>query len=290
MIVYPPPMVTVPAGKAAGIYYEVRRSGLCNRILTAAHCAAFAKLAGIQATCSWAAGKPDCDASFKDVLHPIPGLTLVDEASYKVPDNYIHARSQIRGPSGFYAHTKMSRFGVSLEQFVATVRGVCRKIQPSQQVAHKLRQAETRIPIGKCIGLHVRCSDLLEKFKDHWGIKDKSEIHQKYDVKIRSFPPNVPLFLATDNQDSQRYFLRKYKGRIHVWVKDWVQRDNGHVYKNGERDSSVLDAAVDLFLLSRCAKIVAMPASSYCLTAHQLTRTPIDWAWHPPKVEKESHE
>jgi hypothetical protein len=129
------------------------------------------------------------------------------------------------------------------------------------------------------IGLHIRRTDAMKNYGKCVGvIVKRAEDLRPEMVDRRLFPildreldenPDATFLLCADNQHSVQLFTSRYRGRM-IWRPQPLKR-NGK-----ERHSSVRDAVIDLYALSRTQRIIGTLSSSFSFYAATLGGIPLD--------------
>ena len=135
-----------------------------------------------------------------------------------------------------------------------------RKLKPVPHLAERIERACTGFS-DKTIGIHIRRTDSrlsIEKSPDHLFFDNIRELIQKDD--------EVDFFLATDDAGLKARLQEAFPGKI---------ISNRH--KLGRDDcGGIQNALVDMYCLSRTAKIYGSFYSSFSATAAMITGIPIE--------------
>ena len=142
------------------------------------------------------------------------------------------------------------------------------KLQPVKKIREIIERESEKID-DNTIGLHVRRGDFQnKKYVSRMGSDDKFFSLIEEEIKKNK---NVKFFLATDGINTEDIFKRKFRDRIIIYQK----REKGIFHTNGKkipvsRDSVIgsQDALVDIYLLSKCSKIIGTKLSTFT-----------EWAW-----------
>jgi hypothetical protein len=114
-------------------------------------------------------------------------------------------------------------------------------------------------PTSEYIAVHVRRTDHSELAKSKKRYTKDEDFH----TFIQKCPNNFPIFLATDNRQTQIEFLKKYGNRV-SWYKDIpVSTERRH-------HTSEQAAVVDLFVCSTATHFKGSGYSSFTDTIHIL--------------------
>lgn len=112
------------------------------------------------------------------------------------------------------------------------------------------------------IGIHIRRTDHKRSIENSPRIL----FEQKIEHYLNRHHHNVYFFLATDDPEIERFLQKKYGNNVVTYSKTFG------------RDSSkgIIDAVVDLYLLSKTSKIYGSFWSSYSVIAAKLSGVPLE--------------
>jgi hypothetical protein len=110
------------------------------------------------------------------------------------------------------------------------------------------------------LGMHIRRTDHAPSIAESSDELFEQVVHTEL-----ASSPDATFFLATDSPESEQHFIKLFGEAVRVYPKAWG--------RNSEQ--GILDAAVDLYLLSRCSKIFASFQSSFSETASVIGDIPL---------------
>lgn len=136
------------------------------------------------------------------------------------------------------------------------------KLQPVKEIREIIEKESEKID-DNTIGLHIRRGDHMTKNDRNMGSDDK--FFSLIDNEIKK-NKNVKFFLATDGINTEKIFKRKFRDRIIIYQK----REKGIFHTFGKNisvsRSSIIgcqDALIDIYLLSKCSKIIGTKLSTF---------------------------
>jgi hypothetical protein len=122
---------------------------------------------------------------------------------------------------------------------------------PAEQVLEFIAPLSAMLPSS--IGVHIRRTDNVAAMQ-------RSSL-DNFIAKMDAEEPNATFFVATDDASVLGLVERRYTGRVFCHPKRAYERSN---------PDAILDAAVDLFCLSMCRKLIGSYSSSFTDTAQAL--------------------
>lgn len=221
-------------------------SGLSNRIRT---------ILGFKAVCDKFDKKlkviwiPDnaCNGNFTDYFENINNVEFFNNKIY--PIDYT-GQSSIKNIVNFY--------NINIKEYE-----LYSHIKLKKNIQNKIDIFVKNNNIQNCIGIHVRRTDYTGNFigKLLNGANNDSEFFDYID----KYSENNPFFIATDNRDTQILFKNKYGKRVLFYAK----------IKNTSnlRKTSLENAIIDIFILSKCKKIKGTNKSSFTDFAKNLKKS-----------------
>lgn len=111
------------------------------------------------------------------------------------------------------------------------------------------------------VGVHIRRTDNLESIKH-----SPESLFEREMEKTIADNPSVKFYLATDSDDVKSYFTRKFEDKV-ITCRSTARRDT----KDG-----IMDAAVEMYVLSRTKKILGSYYSSFSEAAAMLGGCPLE--------------
>ena len=235
------------------------RHGLCNRLRTLVGYRAVACALEVPLYVCWQRDD-ECPGDFFDCFEPIDGVLIC---------KYLNGWRNLAAEADGHKFVGQRPAYAVLKDCKKWLDDCPRKalvdfcaLRPNKAVQGRIDEFLARHDgFVDVIGLHVRRTDHIGCAKGGVGYYTTDE---DFDALIAAEPATKRFFLATDNVDSQRRFAQKYGERI-FWVRA-IQRSGR------QRQTSLEDAVVDLFLLARCEKMHGSVWSSFSETARALAR------------------
>jgi hypothetical protein len=211
-------------------------SGLSNRIRT---------ILGFKAVCDkfnkklnviWISDNT-CNGNFTDYFK---GINNVKFFNTKIePIDYL-GQSSIKNILNFYFINKKEHELYS-------------DIILKKHIKEKVDNFVEQYNIKNCIGIHVRRTDYTGNFIGK--LLNGSNNDNDFFEYIDKYSKGNPFFIATDNKETQTIFKNKYGKRALFYSKI---KDN-----NNLRKTSLENAIIDIFILSKCKKIKGTNKSSF---------------------------
>ncbi len=116
---------------------------------------------------------------------------------------------------------------------------------------------------GRFLGVHIRATDFRNHYKVVYPDRDLASV----DDFLRELSDvTMPVYLACDDQNVASEFTQRYSGRVFNRELNWT---------NSYRQSSVLDALIDLLILSKSSGIIGTYGSSFSEMASELASVEI---------------
>jgi len=132
---------------------------------------------------------------------------------------------------------------------------------PSERVMQKAHPLLAQIR-PDTIGLHIRRTDHAAAIQH----SPLSAFTARMDFCLRE-NPSATFFVATDDSEVERQLLSSYPHSVIV---------NSSKHFTRTSTDGIADACVDIFCLSRCAKIIGSYGSSFSHVASMLQNTPLE--------------
>jgi hypothetical protein len=222
-------------------------SGLSNRIRTLLGFIQVCRKKDLRLVVIWI---PDatCNGEFLEYFKPIPGVTFVN---HKIEP--IHYTGQAM------TETIVTHYGLKQEKDLYCYLTLHDDLEDAVQNFIQNNQ------LNKCVGIHVRRTDytgnLIGKILNGTNAdKDFCDYIQKYSA-------NRQFFLATDNRDTQEYYIQKYSDRVRFYAS--IPRSDNL------RKTTLKNAIIDIYLLSYCKSIKGTYKSSFSEFARCLRKSRI---------------
>ncbi len=163
----------------------------------------------------WASDEYVSHARFSDVFDPLEGVTFYDEGEYTVQD---YAPPADVSPGWERAYTDLRPV-----EAIANAIAVHREALGDNYVAIHVRRTDM-VPLAEWLDLSLTTDEQFREFVD------------------RHAP--LPVYLATDNGETQRRFVGDPRVRINVPLDGVEIHEGGDHHRNG----SLADAVIDMFV------------------------------------------
>mmetsp|Transcript_27742 Transcript_27742/g.84676 ORF Transcript_27742/g.84676 Transcript_27742/m.84676 type:complete len:286 (+) Transcript_27742:161-1018(+) len=241
-------------------------AGLCNKLRSVLSYRLVAQQRGRRLVVLWRRG-PFCDAEFSDLFEPLSGVTFISDAA-DLAQTSQSALEREGGPSAasvYDSHPQIKYTDAETEMYRALVP------LPS------LREAVVGVVgsfNGPFVAVHMRRTDHSMMFGDRTP-------DSAFCTFLDRHTP-LPIFLATDNADTQRALLRRYPDRIRVVapiqpspLSDPVgeEFEAADVCSAGaSRHTSIQYAVVDLFTCVEATHFMGTYLSSFSDTIYLIRR------------------
>ena len=202
----------------------------------------------------------DCTGTFLDCFKPIKNVTfVVGEHSNK---KYDYAGFEACSPIVSMYHPQLTQ---------DNIKHICtdgyRHIQPLPKIQRVVDAFVKKHNIKSAVAVHVRRTDFVKILKKrHANSSDYADFFSAIDA----LPPHIPIFLATDNRQTQLDFIKKYPGRVSVY------KDLSHKKLRGaQRLTSMEDSVIDMYVAKDAKYFIGTPYSSFSdmIGALRLTTT-----------------
>ena len=177
-----------------------------------------------------------CNGLYRDIFQPLDGVTFVSLLE-SIPRHY----------SGYETYdTIMNRYGLKFDEKEAYSD---LKLLPRLQ--EKVNSFVAKNNLSSGVSVHVRRTD-------HTNMAKNAESHttsNDFFEYIDSLPSGIPIFLATDNNETQKEFKNRYPGRVIVYKEI--------IPSSSVRQTSLEDAILDIFIAVQTLYFKGSGYSSY---------------------------
>ncbi len=257
------------------VVYHIDRYGLCNRLRCLAAMQALAALHQVELCMLWEPGIT-CPASFDDLFEPV--CTMVSPAEM----DRFRLRNDIRLVAGKGAGNRPEFYGKG-EVFTQHWKFYVRQLRPLPHILQKINDHAASVWNDHMVGVHVRRTDAVADRGRRLGITFRdTPIIDAMHKEVES-NPETRFSFATDNEKTLQLFVSEFGERLTCYPKGFECFDPakhslyGSKQAIGHRHTSVEDAVIDLWLLSRTNKIIGTMGSSFSEHAAWIGNVPIQW-------------
>ncbi len=214
--------------------------GLCNRLRASLSYLSLCRKNNEELIVVWHENAK-CSATFNELFLPVPQLSVINESN-----DTLHHPKYVGG--SICTTVKKQQY-----------RNTYRELVPIRDIQDSIDSLILKLG-RNFIALHVRRTDHIELAKKNGAftsdkefirfIKDHDKINHKDDHSEL-----CKIYLATDNRRTQKFFLRKFPNRIMF---------NKLIAKSNDlRQTSVLDAVIDLFICKHAKEFKGSGWSSF---------------------------
>lgn len=210
-------------------------SGLSNRIRTLLGFVQVCREKGLGLTVIWI---PDatCNGTFLEYFKPIPGVTFIN---HKIEPVHYTGQTTIETIVSHYGLKQAKDLYCYLDLHDDLEKDVYNFVKSNQ--------------LDRCVGIHVRRSDYTGNLVGK--ILNGVNSDEDFCNYIKKYSAGQRFFLATDNRDTQEYYIRKYANRVHFYAS---------IPRNDDlRKTTLRNAIIDIYLLSYCKNIKGTYKSSF---------------------------
>ncbi len=176
--------------------------------------------------------------------------------------------------------------GVSLADFEERWRLILRGFRPAKQVLRAVDRLLRGLGREDVLGVHIRRTDALADPSRGHTQRGTVELDADLLSTLRSRwkeKPRKAAVLACDDETTMKAWvsiLEAEEIRVIQHTKAWTS--------TGLRQTTLADAATDLFLLSRCGEVVASIMGSFCWMAAEIGCVPLTIA-SPSRLAQYEH-
>lgn len=232
--------------------------GLCNRMRTMAGVLDLARKTGQRPVFIWVTA-PDLNASFHSLFDRFPARVIDLQGRRRVARciDFLerHWPGVVIGDAWANTYGK-KHIGESLPMLCSQrhlLVHTCENITLSADFSMFHPKQTPSLDVSGCIGVHIRRSD--HSLSWQYSPTEAFERRMRNAVERN---PQARFFLATDNPSDESALTRSLPGRILVRPKRSLDRND---------PQAIADALADLWLLSRCDRIIGSYQSSFTDTA-----------------------
>ena len=153
---------------------------------------------------------------------------------------------------------------------IVDIGSFCEKIKPAEGIdliiEDTLKSYDSNV-----YGIHIRRGDTLDHDwgKNYHGVST-DKLFEKKIQEIIDEKPDAKFYLSTDEKETLEKFISKFGDRI-IYLKKEFVTSRAATYKGGQ-----IDAAAEMFLLSKTKKIFGTNWSTFGETASRFTGIPYE--------------
>ena len=262
------------------VYLNIERSGLANRLRALVGAVAFAEINDAKFVLNWTDRDHACPAMFDEIFDPHPDIILQTGNDYHVDlkDPGVFEVTDRTTVNKFWERNVEEKYNIKRLEYQGIALKYGQSFTPIKEIRDKVDQYSKSHLLSddewhsRTVGMHIRRTDLKEQ-----GKLDDEDYMQVIDIELNMLP-HTQIFLAADNLQTEEKF-KAIDDRIMVYEKDYdnvmpkgkiyleeATRTNielPEAYPGGcrHRHTTIIDAAIDMYLLSRCTKVIGSHSS-----------------------------
>lgn len=148
-------------------------------------------------------------------------------------------------------------------------------LEPQPSISSKIEAFEKQNDMTNSLGVHIRWTDNIKENSN----REKNQVFfPEFVSNIEGFKkrikfevednPKIKIFLATDNPVIEYEIQKEFPGHILIYPKLFKNNKSRNIFKMGKnqrtiRATSIIDALIEIILLSNCREILGTYFSSY---------------------------
>ena len=269
------------------IIFWAHSSGLANRLRALIGYQALAKFKKVPFFLCWKSD-PNCDAHFS-ALFNTDKVNLISES--KLETEKKNENGQIYTECCWFHEIwiKNLRNSVPWELFKSQALQFAQLLNPSPNITYQIKDFSQHQNLTNLPGFHIRMTDNLKAYN---GWLSHPNFNIEYISRLEGFEIQIEkllsdkisntIFLVTDNRQIEKYLKKRFPGRILTYEKKWrkpYKLNFSSLIKKyrirvKQRTSTIEDALVEMYLLSKCKFITGTYFSSYGEFAAVLGKKP----------------
>lgn len=254
------------------ICYLHNRGGLCNRLMSLWSTLALGAYFGIPVYIRWEPA-PACPCNLSDLFE----LRMLEESSQERileilntgPIQTLYLANMGRGLKRIYDELYLE-YWMTYEFFQNIYLQMARSFQIKHDLADKIDQFISNHWEPGIVGVHMRGTDRITlELKNCGNLNALSSNHgfiNSINNAIKS--GTSKFFLATDSNETQSEFTQIFPGKFVFYCQNF---DSSLL-----RETSVKDAMIDFYLLSKTSRIIGSKMSSFNFNAALLGGIPLE--------------
>lgn len=262
-------------GKPQKIIYHVQQGGLCNRLRTLYACLALSNVYQIPFVVCWLPSET-CNCYLEDLLEPVFNNVDSQQIFLELEDclvNTIYITNTAMSASSCYAKYLKNSQDISnedyLHKYYDLIRNIPIKPELKQSLTNFLNNNNWQDDI---VGIHVRRTDHVKHFSSNPKTANELSTDEKFfQIIDRHIEEGFSrFFLATDDAETKAMFEAKYPGRFLSYCREFSN--------SSLRQTSIQDALLDLYLLSKTKRLIGSNHSTFSIYASELGDIPLEFA------------
>jgi hypothetical protein len=243
------------------------RGGISNKIRTLLGYLYISEKLNLKLYVNWYVDD-SCENSFQEFFMLINDVIMINNSEY----NSLKNGAAIHFDGEWFIINIMKKVtpNITREEAENELVRLYKKIVLKNNINDEIQELVKNHNIQNCIGIHIRRTDHSILWT-HPIFKNKRIRGQTSNEEFFTFinselliNPDIKIYMATDDYETQNIFLNKYKNNIIIYNK--LSNNNDF------RKTSIYGAIVDVYLLSHCNKIMGSYLSSFSVLAQRLKK------------------
>ncbi|WP_072720493.1 nodulation protein NodZ, partial [Planktothrix tepida] len=260
------------------IVFHASEAGLCNRLRALCSCFCMSKILEIPLEICWEP-QAACDCNFDDLYERVTEnnvkfISVAELNSIDNPSQVIYI-NKMKHKNYFYETYLKDK--VEQKDFDQEYVRFMRQLKVKPHLLLKINEfTQNFMPHDDILGVHIRRTDHVNYIRSNYPESVFSS-----DAKFISaigkeiFKGYSKIFLATDNQLTKDMIFQNFPDLVISYCQDFNDNYQQKIDKNNQRHTTVEDALIDLYLLSKCKKIIGSYGSSFSEYAALLGKIPL---------------
>jgi len=258
------------------IIYWAKSGGLANRLRALVGYQALSSCLKVPFYLCWVPGR-DCDVEFTR-LFDASEINLITEAEKQSMEDRHESVVYIANIwfSAIWKNHAMN--SVSWDYFRKQVVDHTKRLSPLSGIVNMVEKFSRQHNLHEAAAVHIRMTDNVTSYES-WA-RRSGDFSPERVSRLRGFErfiadtleanPATKIFLATDNQDVEKFMRKIFAGHLITYPKQYRKRfkltfslRKLRFQRQSQRTSSIKDALVEMLLLGRCRTITGTYWSSY---------------------------
>lgn len=252
------------------IIFHSLRGGLCNRLRALSACLCVSKFLDIPLEICWQPHE-SCNCYFDDIYEKptknnvkFTSPETINLTSHESDVIYVN---QMKGEDFFY--DSYLRNIVDKKDFDVEYIQCVRSFKIKPNLLTQIEGFSNQFGFDeKILGVHIRRTDHINYIKLR-NLESRFSSDEKFinTIEREISEGYSKIFLATDNELSKKMIFKNFSGQTISYCEQFSD--------DYQRHTSVEDAVIDIYLLSRCQKIIGTYGSSFSKYAALLGNIPL---------------
>jgi hypothetical protein len=256
------------------IIYHAQSGGLCNRLRTLCSCLALSDVLKIPLEICWLPSG-NCNCYFEDLFEQsfatidFENILTTFQNSF---ENSIYITNMTSFCNVLHKEYLEKLDIISLKDYEIKYLRSLEKLIVKTKIKEEIDRFISKNWTDNIVGIHVRRTDHTLHFSHNSNTAQKLSTDDKFFSKIdREISQGVSkFFLATDNSETQAIFKNRYPDRFITYCQEF--------HSSKARQTTIQDALIELYLLSRTKKLIGSNYSTFSIYAAELGNINLEFA------------